>query len=59
MNVNDLLEALSQADPAGPVVVDVDSRQRPVDAVVMTDGAGKTVLMADPAGTLPFPPDSN
>jgi hypothetical protein len=59
MNVSDLLEALSQADPAGPVIIDVDSRQRPVDAVVMTDGQGTTVLMADPAGTLPFQPDSN
>ncbi|MGH8972171.1 MAG: hypothetical protein ACRD0C_03090 [Acidimicrobiia bacterium] len=49
MNVSDLLEALSQADPAGPVVIDVDHQQRPVDAVVMTDDAGATVLMTDPA----------
>jgi hypothetical protein len=54
MNVSDLLEALREADPAGPVVINVDHRQRPVDAVVMTDGVGTTVLLADPAdGTLP------
>ncbi len=58
MNVSDLLEALSQADPGGPVVIDVDSRRRPVDAVVMSDGVGTTVLLADPAGTLP-PPEPN
>ena len=60
MNVSDLLEALSDADPAARVIVDVDHRHRPVDAVVMTDGEGTTILMADPAGArLTFTPARN
>lgn len=49
MNVTDLLEVLTQADPAAPVMLDVDSQRRPLDAVVMTDGGGTTFLLADPA----------
>lgn len=54
MNVNDLLEALRQADPSGPVMLDVDSEQRPLDAVVMTDGSGTTFLLADPVEVAPI-----
>ena len=60
MNVSDLLEALSQADPDGSVVIDVDHQQRPVDAVVMTSNTGATVLLADPVdGRLAVPPGMN
>ena len=53
MNVKDLLQALSSADPAGPVMLDVDHQQRPIDAVVMTGASGATFLLADPAEAEP------
>ncbi len=53
MNVKDLLQALSSADPAAPVMLDVDHQQRPVDAVVMTNGSGTTYLLADPGEVEP------